>query len=98
MSMSTDFEERVRLEAYRLWEESGRPHGRDAEFWDQACALVSKQAASSARPAEPAKAAASPRKARKKAAEPEAKPASEPPPPRRKSKKPGDQPANSSAS
>src|SRR5579872_4951519 len=31
---------RVRELAYRLWEENGRPHGRDLEFWEQARELV----------------------------------------------------------
>jgi hypothetical protein len=29
-------ENRVRARAYRLWEEEGRPHGRDVEFWERA--------------------------------------------------------------
>jgi Protein of unknown function (DUF2934) len=31
---------RVREIAYRLWEEDGRPHGRDLDFWERARALV----------------------------------------------------------
>jgi hypothetical protein len=27
------FEEEVRREAYRLWEQAGRPDGRDLDFW-----------------------------------------------------------------
>jgi hypothetical protein len=26
-------EHQIRIRAYRLWEEAGRPHGRDQEFW-----------------------------------------------------------------
>lgn len=29
-------EARIRERAYRLWEEEGRPHGRDVEFWERA--------------------------------------------------------------
>jgi hypothetical protein len=29
-------EARIRARAYRLWEEEGRPHGRDVEFWERA--------------------------------------------------------------
>ena len=29
-------EDRVRARAYRLWEEEGRPHGRDVEIWERA--------------------------------------------------------------
>lgn len=29
-------EERVRARAERLWDEAGRPPGRDEEFWHQA--------------------------------------------------------------
>ena len=35
---------RVRELAYRLWEENGRPHGRDLEFWEQARELVAIEA------------------------------------------------------
>jgi hypothetical protein len=92
MSKSTGFEDRVRREAYRLWEEAGRPHGRDAEFWHQASALVEREAAASA------EAAAPPPKPRKKAAKPAAKPAPKAAPPPRKSKKAASQPTNSSVS
>ena len=33
-------EQRVRERAYHLWEQAGRPHGRDTEFWERARALV----------------------------------------------------------
>lgn len=28
--------ERIRVRAYHLWEEDGRPEGRDTEFWERA--------------------------------------------------------------
>jgi hypothetical protein len=28
--------ERIRLRAYHIWEQEGRPHGRDAEHWREA--------------------------------------------------------------
>jgi hypothetical protein len=31
---------RVRERAYHLWEAEGRPHGREAEFWERASELV----------------------------------------------------------
>jgi Protein of unknown function (DUF2934) len=33
-------EERIRQRAYYLWEASGRPKGRDHEFWAQARELI----------------------------------------------------------
>ncbi|MFH5923021.1 DUF2934 domain-containing protein [Roseomonas xinghualingensis] len=33
-----DWEQRVRVRAYHLWEQEGRPEGRALEFWDRACA------------------------------------------------------------
>lgn len=33
-------EQRIRERAYHLWEQDGRPHGRDREFWERARALV----------------------------------------------------------
>lgn len=35
-----DLEQRIRQKAYELWEEDGRPHGRDAEHWERARFLV----------------------------------------------------------
>jgi hypothetical protein len=35
-----DFEERVRLRAYRLWQEEGCPEGRADVHWDEARELV----------------------------------------------------------
>ena len=33
-------EERIRQRAYYLWEASGRPQGRDRQFWAQARELI----------------------------------------------------------
>ncbi len=33
-------EERIRHRAYHLWEADGKPHGRDAEYWERASELV----------------------------------------------------------
>ena len=33
-------EHRIRERAYHLWEQAGRPHGRDREFWERARELV----------------------------------------------------------
>jgi hypothetical protein len=34
--MTKPTDEQIRLRAYRLWEEAGRPEGREEEFWHQA--------------------------------------------------------------
>ena len=36
MSDMSEREKRVLERAYQLWEEAGRPEGRDQEFWRQA--------------------------------------------------------------
>jgi hypothetical protein len=33
---SPEYEQRIRERAYRLWEQEGRPHGRDLEYWERA--------------------------------------------------------------
>jgi Protein of unknown function (DUF2934) len=33
-------EERIRERAYHIWEASGRPPGRDEEFWHRACEML----------------------------------------------------------
>lgn len=33
-------DERVRIRAYHLWEQDGRPHGRNDEYWTKALAEV----------------------------------------------------------
>jgi hypothetical protein len=35
-----DSEQRIRERAYRIWEEEGRPEGRDKEHWERARFLV----------------------------------------------------------
>ena len=30
-------EEQIRARAYELWEQAGRPEGREGEHWEQAC-------------------------------------------------------------
>jgi hypothetical protein len=35
-----DLEERIRRQAYRLWEEEGCPEGRELAHWDMATELV----------------------------------------------------------
>ena len=34
--MDADREDRIRQRAHQLWEEQGRPEGRQADHWDQA--------------------------------------------------------------
>jgi hypothetical protein len=33
-------DERVRIRAYHLWEQDGRPHGRNEEYWSKALAQI----------------------------------------------------------
>lgn len=40
-----DSNEWIRNRAYALWEEEGRPHGRDAEHWARACEEFEAQSA-----------------------------------------------------
>lgn len=50
----------IRERAYYLWEQNGRPMGRDAEFWARAVATIGEAPASAnpeAAPPAPAKAA-----------------------------------------
>jgi hypothetical protein len=39
-SAAETLEVRARERAYHLWEASGRPPGRDVEFWHRACEMV----------------------------------------------------------
>lgn len=40
LANTQDHEVRVRERAYHLWEDGGRPHGREREFWERAEELV----------------------------------------------------------
>jgi hypothetical protein len=40
LEMTPEREARIRERAYHLWEEEGRPEGRDAEFWERAKELI----------------------------------------------------------
>jgi len=40
LEMTPEREARIRERAYYLWEEDGRPEGRDAEFWERARELI----------------------------------------------------------
>jgi hypothetical protein len=40
LEMTPEREVRIRERAYHLWEEEGRPEGRDAEFWERAKELI----------------------------------------------------------
>ena len=39
-SAAETLEDRIRERAYYLWEASGRPSGREMEFWHRACEMV----------------------------------------------------------
>lgn len=40
LEMTPEREAHIRERAYRIWEENGRPEGRDAEFWEMAEELI----------------------------------------------------------
>jgi hypothetical protein len=66
--METDREERIRTRAHQIWEREGRPHGRDAEHWQQAASEIDAEAAASSlepKPVEPAQPEASPARGRR---------------------------------
>lgn len=50
-----DREEEIRLIAYQIWEEEGRPHGRDLEHWRKAEAIWEEQQGQEVSGAEPRK-------------------------------------------
>lgn len=35
-----DFEQKVRVAAYHLWEDEGRPEGRETDYWFRALATL----------------------------------------------------------
>jgi hypothetical protein len=43
MSSVATLDERIRIRAYHLWEQDGRPAGRDAEFWERARELIAME-------------------------------------------------------
>jgi len=47
---SESTETAIRERAYYLWEQSGRPPGRDAEFWASAVAMFKEPATPGAKP------------------------------------------------
>ncbi len=53
MNEGTEREERIREEAYRIWEQEGRPQGREREHWKEAVRRVdSGNGSSTANPKE----------------------------------------------
>jgi hypothetical protein len=48
-------ENRIKQRAYQIWENEGRPHGRDREHWERASREIEAEAKS--RPRKPAAAA-----------------------------------------
>jgi hypothetical protein len=43
--MSEDREERIRARAHLIWEQEGRPQGRDKEHWDRAAKEIDAEGA-----------------------------------------------------
>jgi hypothetical protein len=39
-SAAATLDERIRIRAYHLWEDAGRPQGRDHEYWERARELI----------------------------------------------------------
>jgi Protein of unknown function (DUF2934) len=71
-SAADTLEGRIRERAYHIWEASGRPLGRDEEFWQRACQQIGiddepPDAAPQARKPKRAQAAQTPRKRSRKA-------------------------------
>lgn len=48
-------EERLRLQAYHLWEADGRPHGRSEEYWQRARELLERETSAGSSSNAPAK-------------------------------------------
>jgi membrane protein involved in colicin uptake len=48
-------EERLRLQAYHLWEADGRPHGRSDEYWQRARELLERETSADSASGAPAK-------------------------------------------
>lgn len=46
-----DVLEPIRIRAYRLWEQAGRPEGGDLEFWERARQEIEAETAAPATPA-----------------------------------------------
>jgi hypothetical protein len=44
MSNDTDLEQRIRVRAYELWLEEGKPEGKDKEHWERAKAEIEELA------------------------------------------------------
>ena len=42
--MSEDKEQGIRERAYRIWEDEGRPFGKDKEHWERARAEIKEEA------------------------------------------------------
>lgn len=40
LASNPEREQRIRERAYHLWEQDGRPHGRDTEYWERADELT----------------------------------------------------------
>jgi hypothetical protein len=53
--MHEDRDQLIRDRAYRIWERDGRPHGRDAEHWQQAAGEIEaeERALAAQKPAAP---------------------------------------------
>lgn len=47
-------EQTIREKAYHLWEQHGRPSGRDVEFWSRAAAMLATVKPSKAKRTKPA--------------------------------------------
>lgn len=44
-------EDQVKRRAYQLWEQDGRPHGNDQQYWFKAAAELAAAAAKTIKPA-----------------------------------------------
>lgn len=42
------YDQRIRERAHRLWEQDGKPHGQDLEFWERARELIGMESSPAA--------------------------------------------------
>ena len=52
LTIDPEREQRVRERAYAMWENDGKPHGRDVEYWERARELISREESASSKASE----------------------------------------------
>ena len=65
LAIDPEREQRVRERAYAMWENDGKPHGRDVEYWERAREMIGKEDSASGEVSKkPRKNAETPKQAR----------------------------------